>query len=395
MSQAVVQAAQQVAQVQNRFQNLGGQVAKGMQIVDDKVQKMRAAKEKAVRDRLRESRRKIKELDNNINTLGYSDDETTIIKNMSVEKTDRFYELQGQLSLFENPRSPEAQKLVDEMNGIRNWFTNVDAQQKQRLKQREQYNADLGEDEDSSGISGAGQNKVFSDNAELINTGSFTAIDPVSGEFLWGEQGGYMGLASGAEYFMQPEGLFKLIEDHEQMAVSKDKPLTTHQVNFAVKRFMKKLESPKEIAAFLGDNPIGDAYGPDLQQRFDQVYDMEDGEEKDQALDAIKEELRKGYETYLKEKNSDHIEELKANEEPDAPSDNRPGVQRSDAYLRRKTKNALQNDGDMYTGKGGIVVEKSGNEYKLYTRGANGVLIALDGNATATSLREVYNALGI
>lgn len=392
MSQAVVQAAQQVAQVQNRFQNLGGQVAKGMQIVDDKVQKMRAAKEKAVRDRLRESRRKIKELDNNINTLGYSDDETTIIKNMSVEKTDRFYELQGQLSLFENPRSPEAQKLVDEMNGIRNWFTNVDAQQKQRLKQREKYNADLGEDEDSSGISTAGQNEVFAKNAELINTGSFTAIDPVSGEFLWGEQGSYMGLASGTEYFMQPGELFSLIEKHEEMALSKSQPLTTGQVNLAVKRFTKKLEDAKAMAAFLGDNPIGDAYGEDLQQRFDQAYDMEDGEEKDQALDVIRQEIAKGYETYLKEKNSDHIEELKANEEPDTPGDTRPAKQRTASYDRRRIKNAFKSGGS--TKYGDITIKKDGTGFKLYVM-KGGLAIPYDVNPTASSLDDLYNKLGI
>lgn len=392
MSQAVVQAAQQVAQVQNRFQNLGGQIAKGMQIVEAKNQKIRAAREKAVRDRLRESRRKIKELDNNINTLGYADDEITIIKNMSVEKTDRFYALQNQLSQFENPRSPEAQKIVDEMNGIRNWFTNVAAQQKQRLKQREQYNADLGTDEYSSGISEAGQNKVFSDNAELINTGNFTAIDPVSGEFLWGEEGGYMGLASGTEYFMQPYELFKLIEDNEEMVLAKKEPLTTGQVSYAVKKFKKLLEDPKAMASLLADNPIAEAYGEDLQQRFDQAYDMEDSEERDQALDAIRDEIANGYETYLKEKNSDHIAELKANEEPDTPGDTRPTKQKTAAYDRRRIKNGFKSGSSVKYGD--ITIKKDGTGFKLYIM-RGGLAYPYDVNPTASSLEDLYNKLGI
>lgn len=388
MSQAVVQAAQQVAQVQNRFQNLGGQVAKGMQIVEAKNQKRRAAREKAVRDRLKESRRKIKELDNNINTLGFSDEETKIIKDMSVKKTDRFYELQGELAQFENPRSREAQEIVDEMNNIRNWFTNVNNQQKQRVKQREDYKEDL-----EAGLSSAAQNKIYADNAQIINTGSFTAIDDVSGEFLWGEPGSYMGLASGTEYFMNPGELFELIDQNHDMATkNRTQPLTSGQVDRGVTKFRDLVEDKNTLAALLASgNPVAKAYGNDLREKFEEAYESGDEE----ALKEVTDQVVQGYETYLRGINNKHIEELKANEEPDAPSDNRVGAEKSDAYYRRKTKKALQNDGDMYTGKGGIVVEKSGDGYKLYTRGANGVLIALDGTPTAASLREVYNALGI
>jgi len=316
MSQAVVQAAREVQQVQNRFRNLGGKFVEGLQIVEAKNQKRREEKEKRVQDALNRARKNARELDNNINTLGYSEAESQIIKDMSLEKTEKFYELQGQLSLFDNPRSPEAQELVNEMNGIRNWFTNVEKQQKQRLIQRTQYNSDLG-DEDSSGISVASQNQTFAANAETINLGSFSAIDPVTGEFLWGEEGNYMRLAAGSEYIMNPGKLFALIDKHEAMATSKTQPLTSGQVNLAVKRFKKLIDNKNALASLLAsDNPIAEAYGPDLQSRFDKAYEADDQD----ALDAIIEEIAAGYETRLREINNDHIAEIKANQNPNPPN---------------------------------------------------------------------------
>ena len=315
MSQAVVQAAREVQQVQNRFQNLGGKFAEGLQIVEAKAQKRREAKEKLVQQSLNRARKNAKALDNNINTLGFSEEETQIIKDMSLEKTEKFYALQGQLAQFDNPSSPEAQELVNEMNGIRNWFTNVEKQQKQRLGQREQYNSDLGDD-DSSGISIASQNQTFANNAEMINLGSFSTIDPVSGEFLWGEEGGYMGLASGAEYIMNPGKLFELIDKHEAQATAKNQPLTSGQVNLAVKRFKKLIDNKNSLASLLAsDNPVAEAYGSDLQDRFDKAYEANDEE----ALEAIAEEVAKGYETYLTGINNKHVAEIKANQDPGKP----------------------------------------------------------------------------
>lgn len=334
MSQAVVQAVREVQEIQNRFQNQGGQFAKGLQIVEAKAQERRKRREKQVQQSLNRARKYAKKLDNNINTLGYSEEETQIIKDMSLQKTNQFYALQGQLAQFDNPSSPEAQEIVNEMNGIRNWFTNVEKQQKQRLSQREQYNLDLG-DKNSAGISIAPQNQTFADNAATINLGSFSAIDPASGEFLWGEKDNYMRLASGAEYIMNPGELFELIDKHEEMATAKKQPLTTGQVNLAVRRFSNLIDDKNALAGLLAsDNPVAEAYGPDLQDRFDRAYEADDQE----ALDAIAEEVARGYETYLKGINNEHVAELKSQEDPGS-QDTPPGPF---DYLDKKSKKKVE-----------------------------------------------------
>ena len=388
MSQAVVQAVREVQQVQNRFQNLGGQFAKGVQIVEAKAQKRRQQRERAVQQSLNRARKYARNLDNNINTLGYSAEETQIIKDMSLQKTNQFYALQGQLAQFDNPSSPEAQEIVNEMNGIRNWFTNVEKQQKQRLSQREQYNIDLG-DKNSAGISIAPQNQTFAENAATINLENFSTIDPVSGEFLWGEKGNYIGLASGAEYIMNPGELFELIDKHEEMATAKKQPLTTGQINVAVRKFENLINDKNAIAGLLAsDNPVAEAYGPDLQNRFDEAYEANDEE----ALKAIAEELSQGYRTRLKEINNEHVAELARNEEPNDPTDNRTAGEKNDAYDRRKIKNAF-NTGSSYQ-YDDITIKKVNSGFELFIM-KNGLAYPYDVNPTASSLTDLYNILGI
>lgn len=311
MSQGVVQAAREVAQVQNRFQNLGGSFAKGVQVAEANKAARRKEKQKQVSEVLKRSRKLAGELDSNINYLGYSNEETKILKTASIEKADRYNELSSQLAQYESAAMPGYQDLVDERNAIQNWFNNVEKQQELRLAQRSNYDADL----DGKRISKAGQNLSFTENAETINHGSFTGIDE-QGMFQWGE----LTLKDGDKYFNNPGEALEYIQKEYSKVLEKKSLYSPEQLDMKASAFEEMIEDKNVLAGLMiEDGPFTNSFTDEMKERFDNAYEADD----DEAIAAIAKEVANGYRTFLQEKNTNQVNFVKAQEDPgsqDAPT---------------------------------------------------------------------------
>jgi hypothetical protein len=303
MSQAVVQAAQQVAQVQNRFQNLGGQVAKGMQIVEAKNQARRQAAKKATDKAIKDAVKYSKTLDNNINYLGFTDEETKILKDESLKYTTRFYEVTNMLNNITDQTTDQAQALVNERNDIKNWFKNVNNQQKTRVKGRDIFN------ENEKSISSAPQNLSNINDASTVNNQSFTTISPL-GEFEWSrEDGRVLKLEDGNKYFLNPDELFALTQSHYDKAHAKSLAFSPGQINGLQNEFELALSDKNTFAGFIGDSRLQDiedaieGAAPGIIDRFEEAYDSDDAE----AYKKVVEEMGGLYRNYLEGLNNDHV----------------------------------------------------------------------------------------
>ena len=303
MSQAVVQAAQQVAQVQNRFQNLGGQIAKGMQTVQAKNQARRQAAKKATDKAIKDAVKYSKTLDNNINYLGFTDEETKILKDESLKYTTRFYEITNMLNNLKDQTTDQAQALVNERNDIKNWFKNVNNQQKARVKGRDVFN------ENESSISRAPQNQSNINNASVVNNQSFTSISTL-GEFEWPQEDGrVLKLEDGNKYFLNPDELFAITQSHYDKAHAKSLAFSPGQIQGLQNEFELALSDKNTFAGFIGDPRLQDiedvieGASPGIIDRFEEAYDSDDKD----AYANIVEEMGGLYRNYLEELNNEHV----------------------------------------------------------------------------------------
>jgi len=308
MSQAVVQAAQQVAQVQNRFQNLGGQFASGLAVVEEKNRKRRQAAKEASAKLKNNAIKFSKNFDNSINYLGFTDEETKIIKDDAIKYTNRFYEITSMLNNFQDQTTDQAQALINERNDIKNWFKNVNNQQKQRIKGQDKFKAD------NKNISENPQNIQFQIAAETVNTKPFTSLSTL-GEFQWDqEDGSVLKLDDGYNYMLNPEDLHAVIKKHNDKAVAKNTPFTSGQVDGYVSEFENEILDKNVFAAFTGDPRMQvlegafEAASPGIISRFEEAFDSDNPED----YKNIVKEIEGLYKNYLTERNNTHVAEVKA-----------------------------------------------------------------------------------
>jgi hypothetical protein len=312
MSQQVVQAAREVAQIQNRFQNLGGQFASGLAIVEEKNRKRRQAAKKASAKLKKDAIKFSKNFDNSINYLGFTDEETKIIKDEAIKYTNRFYEITGMLNNFQDQTTDQAQALMNERNDIKNWFKNVNNQQKQRVKGQDKFKAD------NNNISENPQNIQFQKDAETVNTRPFTSLSTL-GEFQWDQEDGrVLKLEDGYNYMLNPEDLHVLIKKHNDKAVAKNTPFTSGQIDGYVAEFENEILDKNVFAAFTGDprmQVLEDAFeaaSPGIISRFEEAFDSDDPED----YKAVAEEISGLYRNYLTKRNNKHVAEVKAMNPP-------------------------------------------------------------------------------
>lgn len=304
----VVAAAREVQQVQNRFLNDAGSFMAGY----NKVVAKRKEREKTVQDSLARANQYMEKLDSNINLSGFSGDELKILKNASIEKKARFAQLSNELAQFPNTGSPEAQMRVDEMNEIQTWFSNVDLEQKKRLKSRADYAVDV----KSNNISCAGQNDIPVLKAELVNNASFNSISD-DGKFQWEVEGQPIGLDDGKSYFFNSADLFKFIDSEYDSAAKSKYAYTSTVLEQRANKFRGLLDDKNTIAGLLEEqSPLKPYFPESLINKFDEAYDAND----ETAMNEVRDEITNYFSTFIQDKSSASAKEIAARNPSSAPS---------------------------------------------------------------------------
>ena len=311
MASGVVQAAREVAEVQNRFVDYTAPF--GAQV--DKMKAEKAAARKAKQDanskHLTEANKYFRKL-KDIDYSDYSNEERKILKEWSDKKRFRMWELSNAYATYTNKGAAEAQAIYAEMTDIMNDFANVDAQHTSRLDLKKQYNVDIKGGEFGSDIlTQAPQNNVALANTSRVALENFTSIDD-NGNMGWDMDGETIGINDAGNYVLRSAELFSWADGEMRQALKRKDPYTEQDIAFKQKQINAYLNAEGALMGVIYDDYFSEYINDDIKDRFDDAYEAGDEE----ALKGIKEEVAGMVSTAISEKASQAAETYKANNPP-------------------------------------------------------------------------------
>jgi hypothetical protein len=335
----VVEAANKVAEVQNRFVNYAGAFGKDI----DKRKEQKRAKRKAALDSnnkaITDANKYFRKLDSDINLAGFSPEERKIIKDRSVQWRNEYYEISqqmGQLSASGIPLSgPQGQALQDQLNDIQQHFYDVEDYGKARGKGRQAWAANSELRPQGSDVSNDPYNSENINKANAVWTQDFKDIDPNTAEFYFDYNGENITMEDGGNYTMRPAELMNYLDAEYKKAgrESRQDPFTEAQLEDHEEYINNMFPNDPNVIASVLYSPImkNVAYDDDIKERFDDAMDMADGEEKTAAIGAIREEMIGQFVTALDDRSQVAAEDYAANH-PDKPSSSKkpPRLSRRD-----------------------------------------------------------------
>jgi hypothetical protein len=346
MMSGVVEAANKVAEVQNRFVNYAGAFGKDI----DKRKELKRAKRKAALDSnnkaIADANRYFRQLDSDINLSGFSPEERKIIKDVSVQWRTEYFEIgqqMAQLTAAGIPlSSPQGQALQDQRNAIQQLFYDVEDKGKKLFKGRQTWAANSELRPQGSDVSNDPYNSENINKANAVWTKGFKAIDPNTAEFYFDYNGENITMEDGSNYTMRPAELMNYLDAEYKKAgrESRQDPFTEAQLEDHEEYINNMFPNDPNVIASVLYSPImkNVAYDDDIKDRFDDAMDMADGEEKTAAIGAIREEMIGQFVTALSERSQVAADDYAANH-PDKPSSGRPS--RSGSPLTSAQKQTL------------------------------------------------------
>jgi hypothetical protein len=313
MASGVVQAAREVAKVQNRFVDYTAPF--GAQV--DKMKAEKAAARKAKQDanskHLSDANKYFRKL-KDIDYSGYSNEEIKIIKDWSLKKRQRMWELSSAFATYNDKGSAEAQLIQDEMNSIINAFENVDAQNDSRLDLAKQYNIDIkGGEYGSDILSLAPQNNTALANTSMVTQKSFTSLDD-DGNMGWDVDGETIGVNDAGNYYTRSAELLTWAGREMDQALKRKDPYTEQDIAFKRKQINSYLNADGALMGVLYDDYFDDYINDDIKDKFDDAWEAGDTE----ALKTIKDEVAGMISTAISEQGNQAAETYRANN-PDKP----------------------------------------------------------------------------
>jgi len=311
MASGVVEAANKVAEVQNRFIDYTAPF--GQQV--DKMKAEKAAARKAKQDanskHLAEANKYFSKL-KNIDYSDYSNEERKILKEWSDKKRFRMWELSNAYASYTNKGSAEARAIKDEMDDIGNDFANVSAQHDARLDLKKQYNIDIKGGEFGSDIlSLAPQNATAIDNTSMVAMQNFTSLDD-DGNMGWDLYGETIGINDAGNYYTRSAELLSWAGNEMEKALKRKDPYTEADISFKTDQIKTYLNAEGALMGVLYDNFYAKYINDDIKNRFDDAWEDADEE----ALETIKEEVAGMIATAISEKANTAAETYKANNPP-------------------------------------------------------------------------------
>lgn len=340
---SVVEAANKVAEVQNRFVNYAGAFGKEI----DKRKEQKRARRKAALDSnnkaIADANRYFRQLDSDINLSGFSPEERKIIKDVSVQWRTEYFEIgqqMAQLTAAGIPlSSPQGQALQDQRNAIQQLFYDVEDKGKKLFKGRQTWAANSELRPRGSDVSNDPYNSENINKANAVWTNDFTAIDPNTAEFYFDYNGENITMEDGSNYTMRPAELMNYLDAEYKKAgrESRQDPFTEAQLEDHEEFINNMFPNDPNVIASVLYSPImkNVAYDDDIKDRFDDAMDMADGEEKTAAIGAIREEMIGQFVTALSERSQIAADDYAANH-PDKPSS-----RQTPPRLSRREKNQV------------------------------------------------------
>lgn len=308
MASGVVQAAREVAEVQNRFIDYTAPF--GAQV--DKMKAEKAAARKAKQDanskHLTEANKYFRKL-KDVDYSDYSNEERKILKEWSDKKRIRMWELSNAYATYTNKGAAEAQAIYAEMTDIMNDFANVDAQNTSRIDLAKQYNVDVKGGEFGPDIlSQAPQNNAALANTSMVTQKSFTSIDD-NGNMGWDMDGETISINDAGNYYTRSAELLSWAGKEMEQALKRKDPYTESDISFKQKQINTYLNADGALMGVIYDDYFAEYINDDIKDRFDDAWEAGDEE----ALKAIKEEVAGMVSTAISEQASQAAETYKAN----------------------------------------------------------------------------------
>lgn len=327
----VVEAANKVAEIQNRYVDYAGAFGKDI----DKRKELKRAKRKAALDSnnkaIADANKYFRQLDSDINLSGFSPEERKIIKDVSVQWRTEYFEIgqqMAQLTAAGIPlSSPQGQALQDQRNAIQQLFYDVEDKGKKLFKGRQTWAANSELRPQGSDVSNDPYNSENINKANAVWTKGFKAIDPNTAEFYFDYNGENITMEDGGNYTMRPAELMNYLDAEYKKAgrESRQDPFTEAQLEDHEEYINNMFPNDPNVIASVLYSPImkNVAYDDDIKDRFDDAMDMADGEEKTAAIGAIREEMIGQFVTALSERSQVAADDYAANH-PDKPSRKKP-----------------------------------------------------------------------
>lgn len=400
----VVEAANKVAEVQNRFVNYAGAFGKDI----DKRKEQKRAKRKAALDSnnkaIADANKYFRKLDSDINLAGFSPEERKIIKDRSVQWRNEYNAISlqmGQLSASGIPLGgPQGQALQDQLNDIQQHFYDVEDYGKARGKGRQAWAANSELRPQGSDVSNDPYNSENINKANAVWTQDFKDIDPNTAEFYFDYNGENITMEDGGNYTMRPAELMNYLDAEYKKAgrESRQDPFTEAQLEDHEEYINNMFPNDPNVIASVLYSPImkNVAYDDDIKERFDDAMDMADGEEKTAAIGAIREEMIGQFVTALSNRSQVAAEDYAANH-PDKPksSGNRGYSQsKKDALRKIGVASSPGNQITIPGQPGKSFIFRSGS--KLFIEvDSNGTPKMTNGEAYDLNIEEVAKLLGV
>lgn len=327
----VVEAANKVAEIQNRYVDYAGAFGKDI----DKRKELKRAKRKAALDSnnkaIADANKYFRQLDSDINLSGFSPEERKIIKDVSVQWRTEYFEIgqqMAQLTAAGIPlSSPQGQALQDQRNAIQQLFYDVEDKGKKLFKGRQTWAANSELRPQGSDVSNDPYNSENINKANAVWTKGFKAIDSNTAEFYFDYNGENITMEDGSNYTMRPAELMNYLDAEYKKAgrESRQDPFTEAQLEDHEEYINNMFPNDPNVIASVLYSPImkNVAYDDDIKDRFDDAMDMADGEEKTAAIGAIREEMIGQFVTALSERSQVAADDYAANH-PDKPSRKKP-----------------------------------------------------------------------
>ena len=376
----VVEAANKVAEVQNRFVDYAGAFGKDI----DKRKELKRAKRKAALDgtnrAIADANKYFRKLDSDVDLSGFSPEERKIIKDRSVQWRNEYYEVSTQMAQLSASGIPlgssQGQALQDQLNAIQQKFYDVSDFGKTRDKGRQTWAANSELRPQGSDVSSDPYNGENIRKANAVWTNNFTDIDPVTAEFYFDYNGEKITMEEGGNYTLRPAELMNYLDAEYKKAgrESRQDPFTEAQLEDHEEYINNVFPNDPKVIASVLYSPImkNVAYDDDIKERFDDAMDMADGEEKTAAISAIREEMVGQFVTALSERSEIAANDYAANH-PDKPKSRGGG-----GYSPSK-KDALRELRVARNGKTSITIPGQPGKTFIFRKGSK-LFVQVDGS---------------
>lgn len=292
----VVEAANQVAAVQNRFIDYGGAFELGV----EKVLSKRREQEKAIREKKQQAAKVFETLGTDFDLSGYglSDNEAQIISGYMIDAKKKLYNLETQRLAISDQTSDEALAIVAQQNQVRTAVKNVAKDVKARMELQTAHQTDAnGQNPLLDSYSDACQNYDAITDLYTVTGNEFTGVDE-GGHITW-ENG--LTLQNRKQPFTRATSAINTLIKLQEKAVKRKNAYNSSEIDILDQELDAVFDNASVISSILSSDYkwFSNLISPELKAQWDEAVennkDLEPLKQqfKQLAIDAIQDTAQK------------------------------------------------------------------------------------------------------